>query len=88
MVIVFYWRISKPFLPRMPINIASQIAFFAGNHVMNDVQNAGGDFRELDRRGYRYGYGRYIGKDGKVHLGVEREPYVIRPEKARPGPKW
>ena len=76
MAIIFYWRIPRPFLPSMPVNIASQIAFFAGSHMMDDVQNAGGDLQDLDRKGYRYGYGRYVGKDGKVHLGIEREPYV------------
>lgn len=60
----------------MPVNIASRIAFFAGCHMMDDVRNAGGDLQDLDRKGYRYGYGRYVGKDGKVHLGIEREPYV------------
>lgn len=76
--IVFYCRLPAPFLPRMPMNVANQIALFAGSHVMDDVQNAGGDLRELDRQGFRYGYGRYLGKDGKVHLGIEREPYVMR----------
>ena len=47
---------------------------FAGSHVMDDIQNAGGDLWELDRQGFRHGYGRYLGKDGKVHLGIEREP--------------
>ena len=76
--IVFYCRLPTPFLPRMPTNVANQIAFFAGSHVVDDVQNAGGDLRDLDRQGFRYGYGRYLGKDGKVHLGIEREPYVMR----------
>ena len=38
--IVFYCRLLAPFLPRMPTNVANQIAFFAGSHVMDDVQNA------------------------------------------------
>jgi hypothetical protein len=50
----------------MPVNIASQIAFFAGSHMMDDVQNTGGD---LDRKGYRYGYGRYVGKRWKDAFG-------------------
>ena len=81
--VLFYLRTSKPFLPRLPITIASQIAFFAGSYVMDDVQNAGGDLQDLDRKGYRYGYGRYVGKDGKVHSGIEREPYVMHPTKHR-----
>jgi hypothetical protein len=86
--IVFYCRLPAPFLPRMPTNIANQIAFFAGSRMMDDVQNAGGDLRELDRQGFRYGYGRYLGKDGKVHLGIEREPYVTRLTKTHTGARW
>jgi hypothetical protein len=40
--------------------------------MMDDVRNAGGDLQNLDRKGYRYGYGRYVGKVGRVHLGIER----------------
>jgi hypothetical protein len=85
MAVIFYWRVPAPFLPRIPVNIANQIAFFSGSHVIDDVQNAGGDLRELDRRGYRYGYGRYVGKDGRVHLGIEREPYVTPVDRAHGG---
>ena len=74
--VVFYCRAPSPFLPRMPTNIANQLAYFAGSHVIDDVARAGGDFTELDRRGYRYGYGEYVGKDGWRHLGIERAPYV------------
>jgi hypothetical protein len=53
----------------MPVNIASQIAFFTGSHMMDDVQNAGGDLQDLDRKGYRYGYSRYVGKRWKDAFG-------------------
>ena len=77
-LLVFRLRLRKPFLPRMPFTIASQIAFFSGSHVIDDVVKAGGNLKELDKRGYRYGYGRYIGKDGWAHVGIEREPFVTR----------
>jgi len=77
-LLVFRLRLRKPFLPRMPFTIASQIAFFSGSHVIDDVVKAGGDLKELDKRGYRYEYGRYIGKDGWAHVGIEREPFVTR----------
>jgi len=69
MAIIFYWHIPRPFLPRMPVSIASQIAFFARSHMMDDVQNASGDLQDLDRKGYRYGYGRYVGKRWKGAFG-------------------
>lgn len=77
-LIVFAMRISGPFLPRMPFTIASQMAFFAGSHVIDDVVNAGGDLRELDSKGYKYSYGHFIGKDGRAHIGIERAPFVFR----------
>ncbi|KAK5937167.1 hypothetical protein PMZ80_010467 [Knufia obscura] len=77
-LIAFRLRLRKPFLPRMPFTIASQIAFFSGSHVIDDVMKVGGDLEELDAKGYRYGYGRYIGKDGWVHTGIEREPFVAK----------
>ncbi|KAK5950183.1 hypothetical protein OHC33_008898 [Knufia fluminis] len=77
-LLVFRLRLRKPFLPRMPFTIASQIAFFSGSHVIDDVVKAGGDLKELDKRGFRYGYGRYIGKDGWMHVGIEREPFVSK----------
>jgi hypothetical protein len=27
-------------------------------------------------QGYRWAYGKFIGRDGRVHVGVEREPFV------------
>ena len=78
MAVIFYARVPRPFLPRLPTSIASQIAYFAGSHVIDDVSRAGGDLRRLDEKGVRYGYGKYIGKDGWTHAGIEREPYVIK----------
>jgi hypothetical protein len=49
----------------------SDIAYFAGSHVIDDVRDAGGDLRELYELGYRYGYGKYIGQDGWGHVGIE-----------------
>lgn len=77
-LVVFRLSLPKPFLPRMPFTIASQIAFFAGSHVIDDVVRAGGDLRELDKKGYRYAYGQYIGKDGWLHTGIERDQFVTK----------
>ena len=76
--VLFYSRARKPFLSRLPTSVASQIAYLAGSHVIDDVRKAGGDLLELDRQGYRYGYGKYIGQDGQTHVGIEREPYVTK----------
>ncbi len=74
--IIFYVRAPPAFLPRLPTTIASQLAFFAASHVLEDVREAGGDLADLDRKGYRYGYGKYVGTDGMTHVGVDRFPFV------------
>ena len=76
--VLFYSRTPKPFLPRLPTSAASQIAYFASSHVTDDVRKADGDLLGLESQGYRYGYGKYIGQDGRTHVGIEREPYVTK----------
>lgn len=71
------WKI----LPRMPTSIASQIAFFAASHTLEDLKGTGamtlqGRDWYIDSLGGKYGFGRYLGTDGKAHLGIEREPLV------------
>lgn len=72
-LVLMSFRISlpKPFLPRMPFTIASQIAFFAGSHIIEDVVKNG-----LDLQDFRYGYGKFIGRNGTVHVGIERDSFV------------
>jgi hypothetical protein len=61
--------------------MASIIALFAGSTA---VQEMGGvssfqknarakHFAKLDNR---YGYGSYVGTDGRVHIGIEKAPFV------------
>lgn len=63
--------LPRSVLPRMPTTITSQIAYFASSRVVDDVVNGG---RDLDDQ--TYSYGRFIGKDGKVHTGIERQVFV------------
>lgn len=71
------WKI----LPRMPTSIASQVAFFAASHTLEDLKGTGamtlqGRNWYIDSLQGKYGFGRYLGTDGKAHLGIEREPLV------------
>lgn len=71
------WKV----LPRMPTTIISQTAFFAASHGLNDfatTSNMSGKERSLHIKGLRrrYGFGKFIGTDGKPHIGIEREPLV------------
>ena len=114
--VLFYLTRPAAFLPRLPLSIASQIAYLANSRVVDDVIHAsrstsstsalssssypvtttretGADktrqgrrrridtmehgLRRRDKEGWRYGFGKYVGKDGRVHMGVEREPFVF-----------
>ncbi|KAI5200694.1 hypothetical protein E4T39_05618 [Aureobasidium subglaciale] len=69
------WRI----LPRMPTTIVSQIPFFAASHTLQDFSvesYTSGKSSDAQVSRQRYGFGRFVGTDGKTHIGIEREPLV------------
>jgi hypothetical protein len=70
-----------PFLPRQPGTISSVLAFihqsrmlmdFEGTEQQSTLQRRG----KLKRLGKRYGFGWYLGRDGKRHLGIDAEPLL------------
>lgn len=78
---IIYLRRPGEYLARLPTSLASIIALFAGSTA---VQEMGGvsvlqkkarakHFEKLDNR---YGYGSYVGTDGRVHIGIEKVPFV------------
>lgn len=78
---IVYIRRPGEYLARLPTSLASIIALFAGSTA---VQEMGGvsvlqkkarakHFEKLDNR---YGYGSYVGTDGRVHIGIEKAPFV------------
>ncbi|KAF3920201.1 hypothetical protein AA313_de0205764 [Arthrobotrys entomopaga] len=79
--IYFYlFRVSHLF-QRLPTCLASEIQLFHNSAMLDDVR--GTEFftsrqREahLARIGRRYGYGRFIGRDGSMAVGIEREPLL------------
>lgn len=79
--IILYIRRPWRILPRMPTTIISQIPFFAASHALQDLLITS-DISESEqspnvrRLRQKYGYGRFIGTDGKAHVGIEREPLV------------
>ncbi|KAK5011215.1 hypothetical protein LTR28_004839 [Elasticomyces elasticus] len=94
--ILLYLRRPGRFLPRLPTTIASVIAMFAASHALQDLQDTGAlsakerarRLKDLDRR---YGYGKFVGVDGKSHTGIERQPLVMplkAVETAGNGRKW
>lgn len=83
--ILYYWKRPKLCLPRMPTSIAAVLGMVENSRALEDF---GRDGRDGDENGRgrstrrkdceeRYGYGRFIGTDGKTHVGIEKQRYVV-----------
>ena len=72
-IAVYAHRPGK-FLPRMPLTMASDIALFAASKAVAEIDEYGQD-PGANRK--RFGYGSFIGTDGRPHVGVERAPFVV-----------
>lgn len=79
--ILVYIRRPGQYLARLPTSIAAVIALFAASAAVQDLK----DTSQLDKKGRarhlkeidaRYGYGSYVGADGRVHIGIEKTPFV------------
>lgn len=85
-VIVAIWvYVRRPgqYLARLPTSIAAVIALFAGSAAVQDMKHTShldkkGRARHLKEVDARYGYGNYVGADGRVHIGIEKTPFVRR----------
>lgn len=69
--IVLFGGSIKHFLPRLPTNIASLLAYVAPSRAVreydgpNSLTNA------------TFSFGRYLGEDGRAHVGIEMDPFVV-----------
>lgn len=79
--IAFYARQRKIPLPRMPSTIGSVIGFSAGSRAIRMYRGP----TEKGPAGDTYSFGRYVGVDGKAHVGIEIDPYV---DALQPRPSW
>ncbi|KAL8949296.1 MAG: hypothetical protein Q9222_004582 [Ikaeria aurantiellina] len=72
-VAIAYWaRRPKKMLPAMPYTVASILAMVKGSGLVSEVGNVAKWENE-----WRFGYGRFVGTDGKPHVGLERRPFVV-----------
>ena len=82
----------KANLPRMPTNILAVVQYVCYSHMLKDLMEGKVTPEEMEKdTKTRYGYGTFIGTDGKPHVGIERRPMVspIRREgKLRKVWKW
>jgi hypothetical protein len=80
--IIVYMRRPGQYLARMPTSIASLIALFAASGAVLDMRGTSyldkaGRAQHLEKLNARYGYGSFIGGgDGRVHIGIEKTPFV------------
>ena len=70
--LLYYAKRPAKMLRWMPTTISSITELFEGSGLISEV--SGGSRLSEDMR---IGYGRYIGTDGKPHMGIERRPFVI-----------
>jgi hypothetical protein len=86
-VVVAIWVYARrpgQYLARMPTSIASVIALFAASMAVQDMRGTShldkkGRAQHLGRLDSRYGFGSFVGGDGRVHVGIEKVPLVVKP---------
>lgn len=73
-----YGRQPARFLPRMPITIASDLALFAASKAVAEGCSASnqGHTASSALHETKFGYGNFVGTDGKLHVGIEKSPFV------------
>ncbi|TDZ34587.1 hypothetical protein C8035_v010321 [Colletotrichum spinosum] len=76
------------FLPRMPTTVGSIIAFLAPSRAMREYTAPDAGVCDVDgnmaegrssglRRDATFSFGRFVGDDGRAHVGIELDPYVV-----------
>lgn len=71
--ILLYARQRRILLPRMPSTIASTVAYVAGSRAVRLYTSP----EKARQARETYSFGRYLGIDGKAHIGIELDPYVF-----------
>ena len=71
LIVAILYYLDRParFLPRMPISIASVFTYVAASHARRELRRGG--------RSETYRFGRHIGIDGKMHVGIEEAERVF-----------
>ncbi|TQN74446.1 hypothetical protein CSHISOI_01047 [Colletotrichum shisoi] len=66
-----YGLAIKHFLPRMPTTIGSILAYLAPSRVLREYSGPG------SLSSATFSFGRYVGEDGRAHVGIELDPFVV-----------
>ncbi|KAL5608997.1 hypothetical protein FOVSG1_003678 [Fusarium oxysporum f. sp. vasinfectum] len=79
---LFYFKTVAFVLPRMPTTLGAVVAYFAPSRLATVA------YRDAPGRSSRtISFGRYIGVDGKVHVGIEADPHVVPIDPSSLGPQ-
>ena len=82
--VVYFYHTRDHFLPRMPTSIASIVGFIYSSRALQTNPHDSSPAAKAQR----FGYGRFIGVDGKAHIGIERVPFVVLMDCGMPKPTW
>ena len=72
---IFYTTTVVSVLPRMPTTIGSILAYVAPSRAINSPH------KQTSQHSRAYSFGRYLGSDGEVHVGIELASHVTRVDK-------
>ena len=81
----YYTHRPKRFLPRMPTSIASIMAFVSASRALEDFTYS--DRKDDVAEETVYGYGRFVGTDGRTHVGIEQQRFVVPLQSRNPDVK-
>ena len=78
---VYGWSV-RFFLPRMPTTIGSILAYLAPSRALREYVGPRSTARAVTEEGGKklektFSFGRYVGDDGKAHIGIEFSQYVV-----------
>ncbi|RBQ85463.1 hypothetical protein VDGD_01338 [Verticillium dahliae] len=71
--VVLYTHGVKFFLPRMPTTVGSVLAYVAPSRAVSEYHDGGVALNKSTT----FSFGRYIGIDGRAHVGIEIDPFVV-----------
>ncbi|KAI8251672.1 hypothetical protein K4K53_011925 [Colletotrichum sp. SAR 10_77] len=69
--IALYGLAIKHFLPRMPTTIGSILAYLAPSRAVREYDGPG------SLQSATFSFGRYVAEDGRAHVGIELDPFVV-----------
>ncbi|KAJ3576528.1 hypothetical protein NPX13_g3672 [Xylaria arbuscula] len=80
--VAVYTRARAILLPRMPTSLGSLLAYSVASQATEDFARRQ-DVGDNSMLNHTYTFGRYVGTDGKPHIGIERDPFVVKLDRGK-----